>query len=299
MLNLKFQYKNSKGKSVDLSQSEPQYLYLEPFGQVVVRYYIKKDGLQVNSVKMISHVIEEGILSVKIREPSSVYLSRISDFNNVPDRTDPAEYFEIDFSLGDEVVRDVLFTSKVKERLKVKIKDGSSKEESFENENSHTDGPDEYIKVVDVTVKPEYVYHVYIFRRDGWLKKTPTQTRYGDLGSIYTERLFSPNHIDSSLTTSSIDRALIREGFSIDYLEKRIYKQLPGKNLEITDEELGEIIRDHADLRDIINLLTSVDPRVSLHPLIKQAEDIYVSCDSVCSLPAAVPQNSVDERGII
>ena len=43
-------------------------------------------------------------------------------FRNLPERLDAADYFEIDFSLSDTVPMDVLYASKVEERLKIKVK---------------------------------------------------------------------------------------------------------------------------------------------------------------------------------
>ena len=104
MLGIKFRYKNTKGQSIDITEKTPQYLYLEPLGKVVVRYYFVKDGLEVNATKLISDVLEPGVLSVKIKPPASIFLSPVSDFRNLPERLDAADYFEIDFSLPSHLI---------------------------------------------------------------------------------------------------------------------------------------------------------------------------------------------------
>lgn len=298
MLGIKFRYKNTKGQSIDITEKTPQYLYLEPLGKVVVRYYFVKDGLEVNATKLISDVLEPGVLSVKIRPPASVFLSPVSDFRNLPERLDAADYFEIDFSLSDTVPMDVLYASKVEERLKIKVKDLAAGEDSFENENTVTDGPDAFVKIVGVVIRPQNVYYVYIHRREGRLKKAPSTVEYSRFAPILKSRMFDPTDIDRSLSFASILRGLIKEEWYIDYSEGKIYKKIDEKGIAITDEELGDVIREYGDIRDIVNLLSTLDVKISNHPLIKESESFYVSCDGDCSLPAAIPQNTIDERGL-
>lgn len=300
MLGIQFTYKNSKGQTIRIEEKEPQYVYLEPLGRVVVRYYFLKDGLDTNNTKLISEVIEPDVVSVKIKKPFSVFLSTIADFNNVPEREEAAEYFEIDFTEGDTVIRDVLYQSKVSERLKIKVRNSETEDESFENENTTTDGPDAFVKVVAVNISFQDVYYVYVFRRSGRLRKSPGKVVYEDLAKILKQRmLLDEYHPDKSLSVASFTRGLTKDGWSIDYTDKRIFKVINDKEIEITDNELGNIIRDYGDSRDILNLLTTIDVNLTDHPLIREAEKALVSCDGDCSLPKAIPQNTIDERGTI
>lgn len=296
MLGIKFLYKNTKGQSINITEKTPQYLYLEPLGKVVIRYYFVKSGLEVNNTKLISDVLEPDILSVKIKPPASIFLSPVADFRNIPERLDAADYFEIDFSLSDTVPMDVLYSSKVEERLKIKVKDLAAGEESFENENTVTDGPDAFVKIVGVVIRPQNVYYVYIHRREGRLKKSPSTVEYSRFAPILKSRMFDPTDIDRGLSFASILRGLLKDEWYIDYTEANIYKKVGEKNISITDEELGAVIRKYGDIRDIVNLLNTLDVTLSNHPLIKESESFYVSCDGDCSLPAAVPQNTIDER---
>ena len=299
MLGLKFLYKNTRGQSIAITEKTPQYLYLEPLGKIVVRYYFVKDGIEVNNTKLISDVIEPEVLSVKIKSPSSIFLSTIADFRNLPDRTDAADYFEVDFTLSDTVPMDVLYSSKVEKRLKIKIKDLAVGEDSFENENTVTDGPDAFVKVVGVVVSPASIYYVYIHRRDGRLKKSPSTTTYAKLAFILKKRMFNPLHVDASLSYSSITRGLLKDEWFIDYSEGRIFRTINEKEVNITDAQLGTVIRKYGDIRDILNLLNTNDIENSNHILIRESEAYYVSCDGDCSLPKAAPQNTIDERGLL
>lgn len=299
MLGIKFRYKDNKGQDIDIENKKPQYLYLEPKGKVVVRYYFTKAGLDVNTTKLISNVLQTDIVSVKIKKPKNAFLSSVADFDNIPDRLNNAEYFEVDFSSNDTISMDVLYESLTDSRLKIKVIDSEAPTDSFENENTVSDGPDAFVKVVGVVVRPQDVYYVYIYRRDGRLKKTPSTVEYSTLASIFKERVFNPSHPDHNLSSDSIVRGIINSGGAIDYAGHTIIKTVNGKEIIIDDIELGNIIKTYGNLRDIINLLKTEDITLSKHPLILENANYYVSCDKDCSLPEALYQNSTDERGVL
>ena len=300
MIGIQFTYKNSKGQTVYIKDKEPQYLYLEPKGRVVVRYYFIKDNLDTNNTKLISDILEPDVISVKIKKPFSVFLSTIADFRSIPEREEPAQYFEIDFTESDTVVMDVLYESKVAERLKIKVRNSEAEDESFENENTLTDGPDAYLKVVAVNIGFQDVYYVYVFRRAGRLRKSPGRTSYDELAKILKERmLINPYHLDKVMSIASIIRGLSKDFWSVDYTDKRIFRIQNDKEVDITDAQLGQIIRKYGDVRDILNLLTTLDVNITDHALIREAERALVSCDGDCSLPKAIPQNTIDERDVI
>ena len=295
MLGLKFTYKNNKGQTIDIEDGYPQYLYLEPKGKVVVRYFFIKDGIETSNTKLITDVKEIDVVSVKVKKPASVFLSTIADFRNIPDRTESGDYFEIDFSEGDSVPMDILYESKVEERLKIKVKNLAAEDDSFENENTVTDGPDAYVKVVGIIIRPQEVYYVHIFRRSGRLRKAPGSVEYERLSRILKTRMFT-NNVDKDLSYDSILRGLSKDVWSIDYSDKKIFKNTNGKDVEITDYELGQLIRNHGDIKDIINLVTTTDITMSNHPLVLESAMTLISCDGDCSLPKAIPQNTIDER---
>lgn len=296
MYGIQLLYRNIRGSSVQITNSLAQYLFLEPKEKIVIRYYFVKNGLEVNTTKLLNEVKETEVLSVKLREPESNVLSKISDFKNIVDREEDAIYFDVDFNAGDTSYLDVLFESKVDERLKVKIYTIDSDADSFENENTVTDGPDAFVKVVDITITPEFVFYTYVYRREGRLKKAPSQIRYESLATILSIRLLVEGHPDSSFDKSLVTKGLIDSGYLVDYSADRIYKEINNKKVNITLEELGLIIKDYASPAEILNLLKTKDLVLSEHNLILKGEQELVSCDSVCSLPEAKPNAVVDER---
>ena len=296
MYGIQLLYRNVKGSPIQITNNLAQYLFLEPKEKVVIRYYFVKNGLEVNTTKLLNEVKETEVVSVKLRKPVSTVLSKISDFKEVVDRKESAIYFDVDFNEGDTTFLDALFESKVEERLKVKIYTIDSGADSFENENTVTDGPDAFVKVVDITLTPEFVFYTYVYRRQGRLKKAPSQIRYESLAEIMSIRLLAEGHPDASFDKTLITKGLIDAGFLIDYSADRIYRDINNKKINITLEEFGNIIKENASPTEILNLLKTKDLLISEHQLILKGELELVSCDSVCSLPEAKPLAIVDER---
>lgn len=296
MYGLQLVYKNTKGSDVQITNKLPQYLFLEPKEKVVIRYYFIKNGLDVNTTKLLNEVKETQVLSVKIRKPVNSIFSKISDFKNIEEREKDGLYFDVDFNESDTTYLDVLFESKVDQRLKVKIYTVYTEEESFENENTVTDGPDAYIKLVDVTLNPNFVYYTYVYRRNGRLKKAPSQIKYEVLAEILSQRLLEEGNVDSDFDKSLITTGLITSGYLIDYSADLIYKEINNKKVGITPEELGEIIKDYGSPQEILNILKTSNLFSSQHSLILKGEKELISCDRVCSLPEARPQTVTDER---
>lgn len=296
MQGIQLVYRNNQGLSIQITNNVAQYLFLEPREKLVVRYYFIKNGLEVSNTKLLNDVKEPTILDVKIRRPTSLPLSKLSDFKDIDSRPDNSIYFEMDFIAGDTSHLDVLYENLLEDRLKVKVFTIDTDSDSFENENTTTDGPDEFVKLVDVLIRPDGITFTYVYRRDGRLKKSPSKTSFEVLAGIVKPRILVEDHPDKSMGHSSILRGLAAEGYFVDYALDRIYKVVNDKKIEITLENLGIIIKDYCIVSEVLNILKSLDVELTQHTLIKAGERSLVSCDSICSLPSAKPQIVGDER---
>ena len=298
MQGINLYYRNNQNENTEITNNVPQYLFLEPFGKIVLRYYFKKDGLETNNTKLLNQLTDPELLTVKIRNPESSVLSRTTDFRGIPDREGDSMYFEVDFNSGDNYYVDVLYESKTSERLKVKIYANDAETESFENENTVTDGPDEFVKLVDVRAEFDKVYYTYVYRRSGRLKKAPNVIDYSQLVSIAEKRLLIESYPDYSMKLPTLNKALVKEGFLVDYIDDRIYKEEDGRKIDITLQEFADVIQRYVPINEIISLLLTSDYTLTQHKLIKDGEDYLVSCDSVCSYPPANKLNSEDQRNL-
>lgn len=296
MEGLAMRYKNSKGALTKIELEKPHYLFLEPLERVVVRYTITKDGLEENNTNIARQVPDTSLLTVKAIQTESKFITKVIDFENVP--SGKIESVALDFSKGDEVFVDVLYESLTTDRLRVKIKVLSKHADSFENENTVTDGPDEFVRVSDVQIKNDAVYFNYIFRRSGRLKKYVGKVEYPLLAQILKERLFLGfYHVDYEQPMAKIQAAIRDAKWFVDGAEREIYKKITGRTVYITDDEIGELIREHALPSEIFGLLTTKNLKESKHFLLRDAQNFLVDCDRACSLPAATPENLTDKRG--
>lgn len=296
MDGLLFYYRDREGRRGQIKVGSPQYIFMEPYDKVVLRYSFKKNGIDTEDTNITRQVVDPNYLSVKVRPTSDPFLSKISDFDSIT--MEDVDSFPIDFKGSEELYVDVLYESKTARRLKVKVSTIIEENESFENENTISDGPDEYVRMSDVQIKYDAVYFNYIFRRSGRLKKYAGAAPYSVLGSIYKDRqLNAATHVDKNYPRASVTEYLRSNGWFIDPNDQMIYKTDSGRKIEITEEELGNIVRDTATPLEILGLLRTTDIGVSNHPLRKQAEMFLQDCDRVCNLPDADITTVIDNRG--
>lgn len=293
-------YRNNQNTTVEVTAKIPQYIFLEPYGKSVVRYYFKKNGIELDSTKLLNTVQDPGLLSVKIRHPKTPVISRLLDFSSVEEKRDPdSMYFDVSFEDSDTYPIDVLYQSKTNKRLKVKIYAVDEETESFENENTVTDEPDAYVKLVEVRAEFDKVFYTYVYRRDGRLKKYPSSITYLGLVPFVQRRLLRTDHPDYSMPIPLTTAGIKAEGYYIDVIDGVIAKEVDKRVIEITPEELGSIIQKYTPLDEIISLLSTSDYKTTQHPLIKEGETLLVACDSVCSYPPANKLNSEEQRNLV
>lgn len=297
MDGLLFKYRSITGAKTPITFEEPQYLFLEPLERVVIRYYLTKDGLEDDSTYISKQAVDTDIISVKMRFTTQKLLSKISDFKEEP--AGPITSEEIEFEEDtQEVFLDVLYESLIDRRLKVRVKTMAERNESFENENTHSDGPDEFVRIADVQVKHDAVYFAYIYRRSGRLKKFVGKASYTDLAQILKDRVYGGyEHVDSRFPRARLEAAMKDLKWVVDYENKEIYKLSNNRRLVISDDEVASLIRSEASTAELLGLLSTYDLSKSKHALRSTAEDHLVACDRVCSLPAASIANIIDTRG--
>ena len=295
MIGLNLTYKNKLGQYVDVTNKEPQYLYLNPYQKVITRYFFNKTTLDTNSTKIVVETVDIDLLTIKIRAPSSNVLSKYSDFDDIPLADGNYYEFEVDFSTSDTFFVDALIVSKTSERLKIKIRTNDDVMDSFETENTVSDGPNEFVKLVDVQISNSSVHAVFIHRRSGRLKKATYDFSYVALSYIFLDRIFTPNHYDSSFSNQTLTQGLAAEGWIIDYTQKVVFKEVDKRRIEATIEQIAEVIRKKGSAVELMYLLKSNEP--TKHKLIVESEQALVSCDYVCSLAPVVSQTLVDTRG--
>lgn len=295
MDGLKFFFHDSRGRK-QIKPEDPQYLFLEPYEAVVLRHSFTKDGLETPETKISKQTIDPKYLEVKVRPTKDKMLSRINDFKYID--TNPNESFTITFNSDDEeLFVDVLYRSITDKRLKVRISTlTTASSDFFENESTITDGPDAYVKLVDLQIKYDAVYFNYIYRRKGMLKKYVGKVSYEQLGYIFKDRLFNPDHIDSGFPRASIEDAITEDGWKIDITNKMIYKEDRGRKLEMLDEHLANLIKTKGRRTEILGLLKTQDEQVSKHFLRLTAQNYLQDCDRVCGLPDTTPTTIIDLR---
>ena len=294
MDGIKFLYKHPNGSLLEITPAIPQYLYLEPSEAVVVRLFFNKNGIDVEQTKMLRQLVNPGLLDVFVRNTDSPYLSRILDFKDLVDGDKPELNFSIDFEERPQTFVDVLFKSTTKDRLRVKISTISEGIESFENENTVTDGPDEFVRLVNVVIRPEDVSYTLIYRRSGKLVQYSTSKTYKELSEILRSRLLQEDNPDRALESTQITRGLSVQGWKIDRMDDTIYKTDGIREILITSDELGSAIRVSGSVLEVLMLLKTND--YSKHPFYIEAEKQLRPGGKEASLPIADIKNTIDLR---
>lgn len=291
MKNLRVTYFSNVGLK-NLSLDIPQYVFIEPYGKVVVRYHFTNDGDPYALANIRKQVADPRLLKVKVLTTLERKISTPKDFENSSE--DPNELFYLPFNPDNRIIYvDVLYESLTARRLQVKISTPVTINESLLSK-----GEDEFLKIVDVQIRHEGVYFTYVFRRSGVLKKYVGLASYLDLAKIYKEREFSSEeNKDKSFLRTGITEAIKEQGYEIDYERSSIYKTQKAREIEITDEELSKIILSKASRLEILNLLKTYDPVKSNHKLRLEAEKFLQSCDRVCDLPETILADIIDTRG--
>lgn len=297
MEGLSMKYRNINGGKTRIMYDTPQYLFLEPYDRVVVRYFLTKDGLEDSKTSITKQSPDTKLISVKFRYTTEPLISKIRDFDAIGNGA--IETIEVEFADDDqEIYVDVLYESMTPNRLRVKVKIFSEGAESFENENTVSDGPDEYVRMSNIQIKHEAVYYTYIYRRKGRLQKYSGRVEYPILAQILKDRLFEgAHHVDFDYPRRNVEVVIEDNKWTIDPRNREIFKPDVGRKVYVTDEEIGDIIREHASIAEILGLLQTKDLTKSGHPLRRDAEALIIKCDRECSLPAASLTNTVDTRG--
>lgn len=304
MKDLKLFFKNKKGYEVEIVGTAHQFIFLEPLSSVVVRYIIKDGGVEVGA-KITNEVKETDVVSVKFIKPKTEFLSRKSDFDDVIERSNRAIALPLEFENG-ICLYDALFTNLLDERVKVKVSSFDVGDQILENEHSYVDGPDEFIRAVNVSIDATGVEYSLMYRRNGRALQAPGRASYETLAKVVKNVLFArdkhyskvpkPTHeFVEEEQPESILKALSLAGWNLD--SNIIYKVDRGRKIPITDEELGILIKDNISLKDLANLFKPKDYANNGNLLISEGENFLVACDSTCSLPEVVPKIIVDNRG--
>lgn len=294
MEQVKFEYKAKSGILIEITDNLPQYIFLEPLASTVVRYYFTRDGLLEDDTRITKQVVNPDLLSVKIRPTNDPLISQHRLFKDI-DVAD-TETFQIVFNSKTEFV-DILYTNLTEDRMKVKVSTFTDNIESFENENSYTDGPDEIVRLTKVSVDRTHINGTYIYRKDGRLKMYPFSEPYSNFYTIVKERILQgSSHTDRDLPLTLIERGINKEGWTISKSSQRFFKNIKGREIEITKEELGAIIRDYASPLEILHILKSVDYKKTGHFLMNKVSDNLLDCDTTCSLPPSEPKDIIDNR---
>lgn len=295
MDGLKMYFRDVQGAQKEILLNRPQYIFLEPKERLVVRYRIIRHGLEGEATKISRQTKTPELLICKVLVTESKLLSKIKDFEDI--ESDPIYTFPIDFTNKSEIIVDVLYESLSEDRLKLKVGVFSERDEAFENENTITDGPDEFVRTVNVTIDFDAVYYTYLFRRKGRLRKHVGRATWIQLSEIWKERELSiVNHVDKDIPREGINKAVRDQGWKLDYLHGRVTKTVDKREIEVTEEELASVLRTSARPSEVLGLLRSNNIRESKHPLLKAGESLLQDCDNVCSLQEATPKTLIDKR---
>ena len=299
MDGLIFLYKNKSGTMLEITPQVPQYLFLEPLEKVVLRLYFKKNGIDVEQTKMLRQSVDPSVISVTVRNTSAPFISRISDFKDITNGSDKEVTFAIDFEEKKQTFVDVLFESLVEERLKVKLSTVSEGIDSFENENTVTDGPDAFVKLVGVVIRPDGVVFTLVYRRSGRLVQFNTIKTYASISEILKDRMVNEFNLDRTFEYTQIERKLREENWKIDRINNVIYREEGLRKIEITSEEFGDVIRRSASILEILYLLKTNSPNDNItHPFYKEAVNNLQKGSSEASMPPADVKNTSDLRGL-
>ena len=299
MDGLIFLYKNKSGAMLEITPQVPQFLFLEPLEKVVLRLYFKKNGIDVEQTKMLRQSVDPSVISVTVRNTSTPFISRISDFKDITNGLDKEVTFAIDFEEKKQTFVDVLFESLVEDRLKVKLSTISEGIDSFENENTVTDGPDAFVKLVGVVIRPDGVVFTLVYRRSGRLVQFNGIKTYASISEILKDRMVNEFNLDRTFEYTQIERKLIEENWKIDRINNVIYREEGLRKIEITSEEFGDVIRRSASILEILYLLKTNSPNDNItHPFYKEAVNNLQKGSSEASMPPADVKNISDLRGL-
>ena len=299
MDGLIFLYKNKSGTMLEITPQVPQFLFLEPLEKVVLRLYFKKNGIDVEQTKMLRQSVDPSVISVTVRNTSAPFISRVSDFKDITDGLDKEVTFAIDFEEKNQTFVDVLFESLVEDRLKVKLSTISEGIDSFENENTVTDGPDAFVKLVSVIIRPDAVVFTLVYRRNGRLVQFNGIKTYASISEILKDRMVNEFNLDRTFEYTQIERKLIEENWKIDRINNVIYREEGLRKIEITSEEFGDVVRRSASILEILYLLKTNSPNDNItHPFYKEAVNNLQKGSSEASMPPADVKNTSDLRGL-
>ena len=299
MDGLIFLYKNKSGAMLEITPQVPQFLFLEPLEKVVLRLYFKKNGIDVEQTKMLRQSVDPSVISVTVRNTSSPFISRISDFKDITNGLDKEVTFAIDFEEKKQTFVDVLFESLVEDRLKVKLSTVSEGIDSFENENTVTDGPDAFVKLVSVIIRPDAVVFTLVYRRSGRLVQFNAIKTYASISEILKDRMVNEFNLDRTFEYTQIERKLREENWKIDRINNIIYREEGLRKIEITSEEFGDVIRRSASILEILYLLKTNNPNDNIiHPFYKEAINNLQKGSREASMPPADVKNTSDLRGL-
>ena len=299
MDGLIFLYKNKSGAMLEITPQVPQFLFLEPLEKVVLRLYFKKSGIDVEQTKMLRQSVDPSVISVTVRNTSAPFISRISDFKDITNGLDKEVTFAIDFEEKKQTFVDVLFESLVEDRLKVKLSTVSEGIDSFENENTVTDGPDAFVKLVGVVIRPDGVVFTLVYRRSGRLVQFNGIKTYASISEILKDRMVNEFNLDRTFEYTQIERKLREENWKIDRINNIIYREEGLRKIEITSEEFGDVIRRSASILEILYLLKTNNPNDNIiHPFYKEAVNNLQKGSSEASMPPADVKNTSDLRGL-
>lgn len=307
MKDLKIFYKNKKGINLEIQGPVNQYVFLEPKGYAIVRYTIKDGGVEIGG-KLSNEVKDTDVVSVKFITPTSTFLSKKSDFEGIHERTGRITTLDLTFNSDGICVYDALYTNLTDEKIKVKVSAYDKADTIVENEYSYVDAPDGFIRSVGVIIDSTGIEYTLLYRRSGRVVKYPSKATYEEMAKVVKDVIFAQHRfytqvpkptrrfIEEPIPTSITD-ALTLDGWHI--LSDRIVRndRLTGARVDITDEELGQVIRTKITLKDLTNLFKPVDLAGNGHRLIKQGESLLMPCDHACSLGEVTPKLIIDNRG--
>ena len=307
MKDIQLFYKNKKNLNVEINKDNNQYIYLEPLASIVVRYIIKNLGVE-EGAKLANEVKENEVVSVKFIEPKSTLLSKKSDFDDIVDRGDPTLTLDLNFNDDFTYILDALYTNKLNEKVKVKVRAYDIADEIIENEFSYIDAPDGFIRTVGVVIDSTGIEYTFLYRRSGRVVKYTNKSTYSQFALLVKDVLFLENNYYTKVPRPSysfmaepkpqsiIDELIIR-GWTIT--PSSIYRVNidTRKQVQITDEELGDIIKDKLTVFDLVSLLTPTDLTNNGHRFINEGENFLTPCDAMCSLMQVTPKTVTDQRG--
>lgn len=307
MKDLKIFYKNKKGINLEIQGPVNQYVFLEPKGYAIVRYIIKDEGVEIGG-KLSNEVKDTDVVSVKFITPTSTFLSKKSDFEGIHERIGRVTTLDLTFNSDGICTYDALYTNLTDEKIKVKVSAYDKADTIVENEYSYVDAPDGFIRSVGVIIDSTGIEYTLLYRRSGRVVKYPAKASYEEIAKVVKDIIFAQHRFYSQVPRptkrfveepipTSITDALTLDGWNI--LSDRIVRndRLTGARVEITDEELGKVIRNKITLKDLTSIFKPVDLAGNGHRLIEQGKSFLMPCDHACSLGEVTPKLIIDNRG--